>query len=79
MTQLLEQAFEQAKLLSVERQDELAQQIIRALADERWDALFTDSRSDGLLEQLADEALAEYRSGKHRLFDPATDPKRSLR
>jgi hypothetical protein len=79
MTQLLEQAFEQAKLLSVERQDELAEQIIRALADERWDKLLADPRSEELLEQLADEALAEYRSRKHRLFDPATDPKRSLR
>lgn len=79
MTQLLEQAFEQAKQLSVERQDELAQQIIQALADERWDNLFADPRSERLLEQLADDAIAEFKAGKHKAFDPATDPKRSSR
>jgi hypothetical protein len=33
-------------------------------ASERWDALFADPRSDVLLEQLVNEALAEDSAGE---------------
>jgi hypothetical protein len=49
---------------SLERQDES----MDAMEDDnaRWDALLATDESQALLERLADEALAELRSGKTR-------------
>lgn len=47
---------------SLERQDESLEAIEADNA--RWDALLATDESQALLEQLADEALAEYRAGK---------------
>ncbi len=44
------------------RQDESIDEIEADNA--RWDALLATEESQALLEQLADEALAEYRAGK---------------
>lgn len=47
---------------SLERQDESMDRIDADNA--RWDTLLATDESQALLEQLADEALAEYRAGK---------------
>lgn len=63
MTELLSKAFEQASELPPRLQDELARQILEDLIGEsKWDE--TLARTQNQLEKLADEALAELRSGK---------------
>ena len=64
MTKLLERAIEEAKKLSESEQDALAQRLLLALDEQRWDELFARPESEQLLSDLADEALAEFRSGK---------------
>ena len=60
MNKLLERAFAAASQLPEDAQDGLAQRFLDEIADEkRWDALFADSRSAGLLEKLAQEGLLQ--------------------
>ncbi len=69
MTQLLEQAFSEAAKLSDVEQNILAKWLLAELASERrWNELF--AKSEDLLDQLAEEALEEYRQGKTELLDP---------
>ena len=69
MTKALEEAFEAASRLPEREQDELAAAILEEVqADARWDASF--ARSQKALEQLADEALEEYRAGRTEPLDP---------
>jgi hypothetical protein len=71
MTALLEQAFIEASKLSPSEQDTLARWILEELASERrWEYLF--AQSTDVLEQLADEALAEFRAGRTQVLDPDT-------
>lgn len=71
MTQLLEKAFKQAARLPDEGQDEFARLMLAELASEqRWADLFARPESEDLLEQLADEALAEHRAGKTQRLNP---------
>ena len=65
MTKALDAAFEAAANLPDNEQDALAEAI---LAELRFDARIA-SRPD-VLEQLADEALAEYRAGDTEPLDP---------
>ncbi len=61
MTGLLEKAFAEAAKLSEPEQDALAQWILEELrSEQRWDTTFANS-SD-VLQQLADESLAEHRA-----------------
>jgi len=60
MTQLLEQAFNEAAKLSELEQNTLARWLLLELASEkRWEMTFAES--EDLLSQLADEALVEHR------------------
>lgn len=69
MTGLLERAFAEAAKLSEPEQDALAQWILEELrSEQRWDAAF--AASTNVLQQLADEALAEHRAGKTQPLDP---------
>ena len=69
MTNLLEKAFQEAAKLSEEEQDTLARAVLEELASERpWDELF--SHSPDLLDELADEALAEHHAGRTEKLDP---------
>lgn len=62
MTVLLEKAFSEATQLSEMQQDHLAHIIFDIMADEKhWDELFAKSQT--MLENMANEALAEYESG----------------
>lgn len=69
MTKLLDQAFAEAAKLPPSDQDAFAAWLIEELKSERrWAQLFASSADT--LEQLADEALAEFRAGKTRPLDP---------
>jgi hypothetical protein len=69
MTQLLEQAFSEAAKLTEVEQNILAKWLLAELSSERrWNELF--AKSEDLLNQLAEEALEEYRQGKTELLDP---------
>jgi hypothetical protein len=69
MTTLLEQAFAEAAKLPPQEQEALAAWLIEELkSDRRWSQLLEGSAD--LLEQLADEALAEFRAGRTQVLDP---------
>lgn len=71
MTQLLTKAFEEAAKLPEEEQNILANWILAELLSElRWEKAF--AKSEDLLAQLADEALAERRAGRTHALDPET-------
>jgi hypothetical protein len=63
MTQLLEQALSEVAKLPASEQDVVAALVIEELASERrWSSSFANSQD--LLAKLAEEALAEYASGR---------------
>lgn len=68
MTTLLDKAFQEAAKLPESEQNALAKWILEELATEKkWDQAFAESQD--ILEQLADEALAEYHQGKTQPLD----------
>ncbi len=70
MTGLMEQAIAKASRLPEEEQDAIASIILREIESEaRWEELFSQPKSADLLSDLADEALAEARSGRARKLD----------
>ena len=69
MTKALEQAFREASKLPEAEQDALAEAIRSEItSDEDWEMSFAGSAD--LLEQLADEAVSEHRSGRTQPVDP---------
>jgi hypothetical protein len=65
MIERLRQAFALAETRSDEEQEALAELILeQRQAEERWDRLFDDPRSETLLERLASAALAEDEAGQ---------------
>jgi hypothetical protein len=71
MTELLERAFAQLKILSATEQDAIATLILQELeAEMRWDSAFT--QSPDALAKLAGQAMAEYHSGQTQELDPET-------
>ena len=70
MTNLLQQAFKRASELPQDKQDKFARFLLAELESERqWAELFNRPESEELLEQLADEALAEHRARLTELLD----------
>jgi hypothetical protein len=68
MTHALASAVELAEKLPPEEQDVLAAILLEEIASEqRWSQSF--ARSEHVLETLAAEALAEFKSGKTRSLD----------
>ncbi|MDZ4764369.1 MAG: hypothetical protein SGI73_07420 [Chloroflexota bacterium] len=68
MTQLMERALAAITKLPETEQDAFAAWILDELASEqRWADLF--ARSQAVLAQMADEALAEHHAGKTQPFD----------
>jgi len=71
MTKLLQEAFDQASKLPETEQDALGRILLEELAsDRRWENLFAGSQD--LLEELADQALAEHEAGRTEKLDPET-------
>ncbi len=69
MSRKLDEAFAAASRLPEKDQEQLAEWLLAELSSEDlWTRLF--SESPGLLGDLADEALAEHRSGRTRPRDP---------
>ena len=69
MTNALKEIFEEASRLPESEQNALAAAIRAEIeAEAAWARLLADSA--GTLENLADEALAEHRSGRTRPLDP---------
>ena len=69
MTTLLQKAISQVSALDEVEQDQYARWLLAELEDERkWDEQFASSLD--ILEQLAEEARAEYRAGKTLPLDP---------
>ena len=69
MTKALEEVLREARKLPEAEQDALAEAILTEIRSEKaWDQAFAESQD--LLEHLADEALAEHRSGKTQELDP---------
>jgi hypothetical protein len=71
MTTLLAKAFAEAEKLPPDEQDAFARWMLEELQEEeRWSNSFANSLD--ILEQMADEALEEYRAGKTEILDPDT-------
>ena len=71
MVQLMEKTLAEINKLSVDEQESFAAWILEELTSEqRWDAAF--AQSGDLLDQLAEEALAEHRVGKTLPLDSDT-------
>jgi hypothetical protein len=69
VTNKLKKAFDAASRLPPEERDALAAAILEEVAVEGlWDASF--ARQPAALDQLADEALREHRSGNTRPLEP---------
>jgi predicted amidophosphoribosyltransferase len=76
MTQLLEKAFAEASQRSEEEQDAFAAIVLAELSSERrWNELF--EKSQDMLEDLAEEALAEHRKGKTKNCLPGYEQRSS--
>ncbi len=73
MITLLNKAIEAVSKLPPEQQDAIAREILdRIDANERWDSLLKDPRSDAVMRDLLDEARVEISQGDVAEFDPAT-------
>ena len=71
MTDALKKLIAVVSRLPDREQDALASAFLDDLAaDARWESAFASS--SGALEQLADEALAEHRTGRALPLDPET-------
>ena len=69
MTKTLQEAFDQASKLPEAEQDALGRILLEELASERrWEDLFAGSQD--LLEELANQALAEHDAGRTEKLDP---------
>jgi hypothetical protein len=67
---LLQKAFEEASKLPENEQDALGRVLLDELASgRRWEELFAGSQD--LLAELAEQALAEHRTGRTDKLDPA--------
>jgi O-methyltransferase involved in polyketide biosynthesis len=69
MTQLLEQAITQIKVLSDTQQDSIALRLLEELEDAKWDALLARPEAQVKLNELADQALEEHLAGRTRALD----------
>jgi len=70
MSELMEQAFQQAKQLPEADQEAIAAIILQEIeSDGRWDELFARPESNDLLARLADQALAGVRAGQAKKLD----------
>ena len=71
MTRALKKLIDTLSRLPDREQEQIATEILSDLAtDERWEA--TLAAAPGALERLADEALAEHRTGRTKPLDPGS-------
>lgn len=71
VTKLLEEAIKRASKLSEDKQDHLGAALLAEMeADERWESTLTSSKSLGLLDEWAAEALQDLEEGRTEPLDP---------
>jgi len=69
MTQVLEQAFDEASKLSEREQNAIGEWLLAEIRSERdWDRSFAESQAE--LSRLAKQALEEHRRGETDEIDP---------
>ncbi|MCX6596352.1 MAG: hypothetical protein NTV70_08295 [Acidobacteria bacterium] len=69
MAPLLEKAFSEVALLPAKEQEAIGAWLLSEInSDRQWDRLLADSVP--MLEELADEALQDYRNGLTLPLDP---------
>ena len=69
MTQLLEKVFAKVEKLPSVEQNALAKWLLHELSSEkRWEKTFAES--EGVLENLAEEALSEHKKGRSKPLNP---------
>ena len=69
MTELVQKAFNEIAKLTEDQQEAFAEWILAELEDEaHWDRQFAESRDK--LEQLGEQALAQYRAGLAEELNP---------
>lgn len=72
MTELLQKAIDELKRLPAKEQDNIARELLEMLASERrWDGLFADPRSEGLLAKMAEKARRDVAAGDLIDGDPS--------
>ena len=72
MTKLAEQAWAALRELDDSEQDRLAQMVLEDIESERkWDELLATPESQQMLEEWADEAMADRRAGRTEPLIPA--------
>jgi len=68
MTKLLEKAFSEASRLPTAMQNMIAVRLLEDInAEAKWDDSFADSQDE--LSRLADEAVADFQSGKTKSLE----------
>ncbi len=68
MTKLLEKAFTEASRLPLAMQNMIAERLLEDInAEAKWDDSFADSQDE--LSRLADEAVADFQSGKTKSLE----------
>ncbi len=68
MTRVLEAALAEIAKLPADEQDVLATMLLDEIkSEQRWSESF--AKSQGVLEALAEEALAEFKAGKAKPLD----------
>lgn len=68
MTKLLEKAFTEASKLPLVMQNMIAEKLLEDInAEVEWDESFADSQHE--LSRLADEAVADFQSGKTKSLE----------
>lgn len=68
MTQLLDKTIAEITKLPPEKQEAFLRWILEELEDQQWQQSFDQSAD--LLEQMADEALADFHAGRTEELDP---------
>jgi hypothetical protein len=70
MSHLMEQAYQKVRELPEPDQEAIASIILHEIeSEDRWAELFARPESVDVLSRLADDALAEARSGRARRLD----------
>ncbi|MCG8603516.1 hypothetical protein MJD09_00750 [bacterium] len=66
MTQLMQQAIEELSAIPENKQDSVAAIILEEVLgiQQKWDQMFATEKSQDMLSQMADEALAEDDRGE---------------
>jgi hypothetical protein len=69
MTKLLQEVFEKVSQLPEDEQESFAALMLHELeSEQRWQELFAQSQD--ALAKMANQALAEHRTGKTKPLDP---------